>query len=220
MANSEGLDYSMDMTKDRLRVLAWGLSAIVSIVAFVAWGNLYNWNFSQVDNYFLFPLFGLLAFGLMWVHYVVGAVRRYFGINKKVLAKYFDATSAVVLALILMHPGLLIWQLWQDGHGLPPESYKEYVGPALYGAVIFGTIALVIFLLYEFRRLFGNAKWWRLLQYASDGAMMLIFVHGLRLGAVINSGWLKTIWFFYGFTFLVALLYSRSKDKKTDDTIA
>ena len=76
------------MTK-KLQLAAWGLSIVVSTVSFIAWGQGIRWQFNDVSSYKLFPLFGLLAFSLMWAHYMVVAIRKYLGIEGKHIKKYF-----------------------------------------------------------------------------------------------------------------------------------
>lgn len=189
------------MTKEgKLKVFAWGLSAIVVMVAAYAWGSSYFWQFSGLSTYQIFPLLGLTAFSLMWAHYIAATVRQYFGLEKTVLKNYFEVTSAVVLTAIVLHPGLLAWQLWADGQGLPPGSELEYVIPSARWAILFGFTALGVFLLYEFRRKFETKKWWVLVQLASDVAMVMIFFHALKLGGALQLDWFRTIWYFYGLT--------------------
>ena len=198
----------------KLPLVAWALSSVVVLVSLSAWGSMYDWQFGGMTAYQLFPLFGLLAFGLMWTHYIADAIRRYRKLPKDALVEYFDITSAVVLVLILAHPGLLIWQLQRDGHGLPPESYQAYVGQALYVFVLMGVVALLAFLAYEFRNFFKKPSLKRAIQYASDIAMVLILVHGFRLGNVVD-GWFGMVWLVYGVTFILALTFSRIlADKK------
>jgi len=186
---------------------AWGLSVAAFAVSFVAWGQGYQWQLSGLSLYQFFPLLGLTAFSLMWSHYIAAVMRQYVGAEAAVLHSYFEITSAAVLVAILLHPGLLGWQLWRDGLGLPPGSYKLYVGVAGYTWVLVGLTAFVIFLSYELRRFFGKRPWWRFVQYASDVAMFLIFFHGLRLGTHLRQGWFRGVWFFYGITLAGALLY-------------
>lgn len=196
------------MTREgKLQVFAWGLSALVAAVAFAAWGGLIGWEFKDLSSYFLFPLFGLLAFSIMWSHYIAAAVRMYLGVEKKVLKDYFEATSLIVLTLILLHPGLLALQLWSDGQGLPPASELNYVEPAAKWAVVLALTALTIFLIYELRRWYDQRSWWKYVGYATDAAMIMIFIHSLRLGGVLMSSWLRPVWYFYGLTFLIALVY-------------
>ncbi len=191
--------------QQRVRLLAWSLSLVVSAIALLAWGNFIRW---QLDSsYRLFPLFGLMAYSLMWSHYMAAAVKLHLNLDKEVLRKYFSYTSGAVLGFILLHPGLLAWQLWRDGLGLPPKSYLDnYVAPSLKWAAILGMIGLIIFLSFELHRWWGERKWWRFIQYASDAGMVLIFIHVLKLGSLM-TGWFKYVWYFYGTTYAVALLY-------------
>lgn len=197
------------MKQKDLPVLAWMLGAAVMVLAVIAWSDSIGWRFSQLNTYALFPLFGILAFSLMWTHYVMGAVRRYTGHDKAVLRTYFNTTSALVLYFLLLHPGLLIWRLQVDGYGTPPESYRAYVGDALYGFVLLGFIAFLTFMAYELRRLKFASRYQKWLQYASDIAMLLVFVHGLRLGSALHSTWFRVVWLLYGILLVAAIIYSR-----------
>lgn len=191
-----------------LNTLAWGLSASVATVAFIAWGQDQRWQFSGLSTYQLFPIFGLVAFSLMWVHYIVSALRVYLKIDRSLTQQYFEITSFIVLVAIALHPGLLWWQLWRDGLGFPPGSYLEYyVEPSLKWVAVLGTVSLLVFLAYELRHWFGQKSWWRYMQYASDAAMLAVFYHGLRLGGQLQSGWFQAVWLVYGVTLLAVLLY-------------
>lgn len=195
------------MVPHQVQQIAWTISAAAVLIGIVAWGQSYDWRLTPLTAYILFPLFGLLAFSLMWAHYIASAIRQHLGAEPKVLSRYFETTSLIVLAAIILHPGLLLWRLWSDGLGLPPGSAKLYVGAAAYWAIWLGIIAWTAFILYEFRRWWGQKKWWPLVQYASDAAMVLIFFHALRLGGALKLDWFRGVWYFYGASFLVALLY-------------
>lgn len=195
------------MTSHRLQLLAWGLSVAVATIALIAWGQGLSWHFSNLDSYRLFPLFGLLAFSLMWSHYIASVARQYFQIDKQALHVYFETTSLVVLAALLAHPGLLAWQLWRDGLGLPPGSELNFVSADLRLYIIMAFTALLIFLAYEFRRWYKNRSWWQYIERATDVAMVLVFLHSLNLGSQLQSGWLVPIWYFYGVTLVAALVY-------------
>ncbi len=199
----------------RLQSIAWGLSGAVTVLAIVAWGQRFNWQFDRLNAYGWFPLFGLLAFSLMWTHYIMGALRRYSGQDKTVLKKYFRVTSFVVLLALILHPAILAWQLWRAGLGLPPGSYRQYIGPALYGAILLGAAAWLAFMAFEFHRWWGKRPWWRFVQYASDVAMVAVFLHGLRLGGELQSGWFVGVWWFYGLTLLLAIIYGYQARRQT-----
>lgn len=210
------------MLRKYFSLVAWIISLIVVGLAFVVWGSGLNWDLSRVGNYTLFPLLGLVAFSLMWAHYIVSSMRQYLGLDREQVGRYFEITSMVVLVAILLHPGLLAWQLFRDGFGLPPASYKLYAGATGYGAVLLGAAAWTAFMLYELRRKYSSKSWWKYVQYASDFAMFLIIIHALRLGSHLQQGWFRGVWYFYGITLLLSLVYSYVKKsaKKADQTIA
>ncbi len=196
----------------RLKFFAWWLSSSVSVVAIISWASGFDWDFSSLNTYSLFPLFGLLAFSVMWSHYIVSALRQYQKIDAGVTKCYFDTTSWVVLIAIFLHPGLLIFQLWRDGFGLPPQSYlANYVMPSLRWVAMLGTVSWLVFVAYELRRKFAKKPWWKYVQYASDVAMLAIFYHGLQLGGNLQSGWFRYVWLLYGATLITALSYTYIK---------
>lgn len=186
-------------------VLAWGLSLLVCVLALVAW--LQGFALEDLNAYRLFPLFGLLAFSLMWTHYVVGAMRRFVGVDKDPLKQYFAVTGWAAIVFILLHPSLLIFQLWRDSQGLPPTSYMNYVGPSLKWAVSLGTLSFLIFLSFETKRWFDKKGWWPVVEYANVVAMFAIIAHSLALGSNLQTGWFKWLWLFYGVSLLVSLGY-------------
>jgi len=202
------------ITVRQLQAVAWGLSAVVTVAAITVWVQHQLHHSSELSTYSLFPLFGLLAFSLMWSHYIASVMRQYFKVDRSALHTYFEVTSTIVLVALLLHPGLLIWQLWRDGLGLPPGSYLEYVGKSMQIFVIMGTISWFAFLSYELRRKFSKRSWWRFVGYASDIAMILIFIHALNLGHHLQEGWFKMLWYFYGATLLGALIYIHSQKRK------
>jgi hypothetical protein len=191
-----------------LQICAWTLSLVVAVLAVMAWGSSYNWHVSW-NAYIIFPLLGLLAYSLMWAHYVCGAVRQLMGLPFATLKTYYQWTGYTVLALICLHPGLLIYQRFRDGYGLPPLSYERYVARGLGWITLLGTASLLIFLAFEFRRVYGRRTWWHYVTEAGDVAMLAIFYHGLKLGSQLQmSSWFRTVWWFYGLTLIAVLIYS------------
>jgi hypothetical protein len=194
--------------KSYLQAFAWSLSALVAVLAITAWGQELHWKFAHLSVYSFFPVLGLLAFSLMWCHYTVSAARQYLAVDKKALHTYIEVTGWIVLALIIFHPGLLEWQLFKDGFGLPPGSVLDnYVTPSLKLFAVFGMVALLLFLAYELRRWYEDRSWWKYVSYATDAAMILIIFHSLKLGTTLQHGWLRMVWLFYALTFVIALTY-------------
>jgi hypothetical protein len=203
------------MSPGQLKIFAWSLAVLVASVSVYVWGSLYDWRLTPLSNYQLFPLFGLLGFSLMWSHYIVAALRKFTANDRLAVKGYFELTSAAVLVSILLHPSLLIGQLFIDGHGLPPKSYSEnYVAPGMSWVVLVGLVSLCAFLIYELRYFFRDRPWWKYVQYASDLAILAIFYHGLRLGIHLQVGWFRSLWFFYGATLLAAIVYIRFFNKE------
>ena len=201
----------MDKSK-MVKILAWAISVKVVILAIVAWGSDLNWHLGGISPYQLFPLFGLLAFSLMWAHYIASVLRQILKVDMGALKKYFEVTSWAVLVLIVLHPGLLTYQLWKDGLGLPPGSVvNNYVAPGLGWVVTLAEVSLLIFLAYELHRWFKQKPWWKFIQYASDAAMLGIFYHGLRLGGNLQRGWFRYVWYFYGISLVGCLIYQYSQ---------
>lgn len=190
------------------RITAWTLLAAVCTLTIVAWGGTYNWHVWPLSAYVLFPLFGLLAFGIMWSHYMAGALERCWSLPRPALAGYFRWSGYAVLVLICLHPGLLIYQRFQDGYGLPPGSYESYVAPSLSWLTLLGTASLLVFLAFELRRFFAKYSWWHYVADLGDAAMLAILYHGLRLGSQLQAGsWFRGVWLFYFATLLAVLIH-------------
>jgi hypothetical protein len=187
-------------------LLGYGLITLnlaVVIIAVFAWGSLYDWHINSI--YGFFPLLGLLAFSLMWTHYVAAAVNRQYN-NAFDLRKYYEWTGWVVIVLVVLHPVLLWYALFRDGLGLPPGSYLAYVGKAMHSAALLGTAALIIFIAYEFKPWVQKTRFLPVLVGLNDLAMFFIFIHARRLGGSLQLNWFHTLWTFYGIVLIVCIL--------------
>ena len=202
--------YSIAMTtflRAHLQAVAWTLTAATASLAIIVWGETLNWDTANLTAYSLFPLLGLLAFSIMWSQYMAGAVRRLVHGEPTTLARFSLISGSVVTAVVLLHPLTLIFKLWQDGAGLPPNSYLHYVMPNLKWAVMLGSISLFIFLAFELRHRFHDRSWWRFVDYINDAAIVAVYIHAYNLGTHTQFAWFRPVWFFYGITLSIALLY-------------
>jgi hypothetical protein len=190
------------------QMFAWALSLLASAIAIITWGQDHQWQLTSLSAYQVFPVLGLTAYSIMWTHYIVSIVRRRLGLEIGVTKRYSQITGYAVLALICLHPSILIYRLYRDGQGLPPSSYEHYVRPGLGWVTLLGTASLLIFLAYELRRFFGKRSWWKYVTYAGDAAMVAIFYHGLRLGTDLQHGWFMKLWMLYGVTLVGCLGYN------------
>lgn len=182
----------------------WVLTTVVSLLALYVWASSLAWNFSGLSIYQIFPVLGLLAWSIMWSHYMAGSWRKRM-LPAGSLKDYFRITGYAVLMLILLHPGLLIYQRFRDGFGLPPKSYETYVAPSMAWITLLGSVSLLVFLAFELHRWFRNRKWWKYVVYAGDAAMVAIFYHGLQLGTQLRVPWFRWVWWFYGISLIAVL---------------
>ncbi len=194
--------------KRQLAILSWLLAAVVCVLAVIAWWSV-RVDGRPLSVYDWFPLLGLSAFSLMWTHYLIGSLRRYLQLPAGVNHRYSQISSVVVLLCLLAHPMLLITALHQDGFGFPPESYfAVYTEPIMKGALMLGTIALIIFLLFELKRWLEKKAIWRYISGLQLLAMAFIFYHALVLGGELSVGWYRLVWYKYGVTLVAATLYN------------
>lgn len=197
----------------RVQFLAWLLAGGVTTLALTVWAS--SRSFSHFTGYDFFPLLGLLAFGLMWTHYVVGSIRRFYRVKRTVLRGYFQITGAAALLLILLHPAISSLLLFFDGFGIPPFSYfAVYSSPGQMIGLTCGMVAIIAFLSYELHRWFRSARWWRYVEYANIAAMGLILLHAFLLGGELGVGWFMMVWYGYAITLAGAIVFNASYDKK------
>lgn len=198
------------MLRTKFQAISFIFTGFVWVLAFIAWGNINQWQFSGLTSYTVFPLLGLTAFSILWSQYVALTFSRFLGITTGALARYFSITGWLFLVAIFLHPGLLVFQLWQDGFGLPPASYlNHYVAPGLGWAALLGSVSFLVFLAFELRRWYSDRMWWRYIAYITDIAALLIFIHGLKLGSTLQQGWFYYVWIFYGVTLFLMLVWLR-----------
>jgi hypothetical protein len=203
------------MTVERkLQIGVWVGTGILLGLAILRWTQA-RLSDGVLGPYELFPLFGLVAFTLMWSHFVSGTIRRLIGAKEGSLRTFFVVTSWLVLACILIHPVLFIYNLWIDGYGLPPESYLSvYTDITARIALFLGTLSLAAFLLYELRRRYKKALWWRYIEYVNIAAMFAIIYHSLALGGEVSSGWFMILWITYAITLVGAIGYNYYYNQK------
>lgn len=185
------------------------LTLISTGLAIYAWRIDHSGSLGPMSAYTLFPLFGLLAFSLLWCLYTVSAASHYFETPDGTFNRYYQITGYAVLAAIIAHPTILVVQLYRDGFGLPPGSYSAYVAQGMEWIALLGTASLFIFLLYELHRWFENRGWWKWVVCLNDLAMLAILYHSLSLGGDLQTTWLRYLWFFYGAMLVIYLVYLR-----------
>lgn len=195
----------MEKGKLDLKVI---LSALSVILALTAWSM--DRSLSMLSVYDIFPVFGLIAFGLMWAQILGSALSKYFKLPRSLNPRLNNTISGLILLLIILHPLTLWVALFHDGLGLPPLSYIKVYGASqiAFIALLLGTLSLCIFLVYELRRWFGRRKWWRYIAATQYAALALIFFHAMVLGREAGHSWFMVVWVLYGITLAVAVVYN------------
>lgn len=199
------------------RGIEWALGVFVVISSLTVWMGNREPGQEVLTIYDIFPLFGLMAFGLMWTHFVMGALRRYGNVPAVKDSIYKTASFGIVLGLLILHPGLLWLGLYLDGLGPPPFSYINAYSTQLL-AVGLGSIGLTIFLAFELHRWFKNRTWWKYVEWAQIVGMAAIFYHAIELGGELQMDWFMAVWWFYGITLALSILYSYLIYRKKEES--
>ena len=195
------------LTESRLVLIALALTGVVDLLAILIWGKTLAWDAENLSLYTFFPVLGLLAFSTMWSQYVMGTLKKLSALPAPRLDPYFNYSGLTVTTLIILHPSLLLWQLWRDGLGLPPTSYYNYVAPTLKWALLLGVVSFFIFMSFELRHRYRQRRWWKYIDHAQDVAIVAIYFHAFKLGSHVQIAWFYPLWLFYGVTLAAVLLY-------------
>lgn len=199
MKNSSKETQKKKMQFNQSKNLVYASYLFVVAATLLAWNSRYS---GRLSGFALPSLLALLAFGFMWVHYLTTYLRNNFEppLNTKLTLKI---TQVFVLVAIFAHPIAIVSKLNQTGYGVPPTSFKNYAGPTGALFISLGTLSFLAFLAFEFKEyLKKKPKTWNVVLRLNDLAMLLIILHGFKLGVVINSGWFRYIWLGYGLSLL------------------
>lgn len=149
----------------------------------------------------IFPLLGVWAWFIMWTHYAFWWIEKHNEVIKP-NNNYDKISMWLVLALILLHPGLLALEQYRLFGVLPPESFNTYVSADLQVFVSMGSLALLLFLGYEVAHRLRSSDWLKRrrgwVSVSQAAAMILIFIHGLMIGETVLQGWMLIIWILLG----------------------
>lgn len=194
------------ITQKTFNRLAWGLFALAVALPLLAWSQAREWELDNLTAYGVFPLLGMWAWLTMSTHFMVAALR----IKNDQLAELINfrkITGYFVLFCLLLHPGLLAFKQFQIGEGLPPASFLTYVATTSRYAIVLGSVAWLTFISYEFfirlKRRPAVARNWKWVSLSQVIAMTLIFIHSLRLGQHLQTGWMRFVWIV---TYVILLL--------------
>jgi len=152
----------------------------------------------------LFPLFGLAAFSLLWLHAVSGPfepwMRKHINFDL-----YVQRTAWLILVCIIAHPLLLLASL----------NFSITNLFIVYGStfIVVGIAGWVLLISYDIIKPLRKsypffAKHWTLVLAISNIGFLLTFVHSIFLGSDLQTGFLRVVWIFYGITAFFSIVYT------------
>lgn len=182
-------------------ILAFGYLAVL----YPLWVRIESlqWGFDSTLLPNLFPLFGLAAFSLLWLHSISGVfepwLRKYINFDK-----YVHDTSILILICIIAHPLLLLISL-----GFNVSSVYAIYGVKYIWFAIIGWCLLITYDIGKaLKRYDFFVKHWQTILLISTIGFLLTFFHSLNLGSNLQSGPLRIIWIFYGATAILSTIYT------------
>jgi hypothetical protein len=163
-----------------IRNVAWGESSLIAA---------------------LFPIFGLLAFTLLWLHSISGVFEEWLR-ERFNFDAFVHYTALTILISMLLHPLLLLMILdfniagiWAGGTGIR-----------------LGIIGLFLLLTYDIGKALKKyhffSRNWNAILIVSNIGFILTFFHSLKIGSDLQSGFMRGLWIFYGVTAILAIIYT------------
>jgi len=151
----------------------------------------------------IFPLLGILAFTLLWLHSISGVFESW-------LRKYFDfdwfiyTTSMLIFISFVLHPFLLL--IYSDFSFTRAFSYADM------RYIWLGVIGFLLLITYDIGKFLKNhdffvRNWDKILVISTIG-FLLTFFHSLVIGSDLQSGTLRIVWIFYGITAILSTIYT------------
>lgn len=162
-----------------------------------------SWAFDATLLLNLFPLFGLAAFSLLWLHAISGVFEPWLRKNFN-FDRFVHATATLILVCIIAHPLLLLISLnFSFGKiflfGDADDIWLAIIGWALLITYDVGKALK--------KHNFFVRNWNKILLISTIG-FLLTFFHSIGIGSDLQSGLLRTIWIFYGVTAILATIYT------------
>ncbi len=162
-----------------------------------------DWVFDSTLIPNLFPLFGLAAFSILWLHAISGVFEPWLRIHFN-FDRFVGITSILVLISIIAHP-LLALATYDFSFGNLFQNYEtKYIWFAIIGWFLLITYDIgKILIKHDF-----FARNWNKILIISTVGFLLTFFHSLQIGSDLQSGPLRIIWIFYDITAILATIYT------------
>lgn len=158
----------------------------------------------------IFPLFGLYALTLVWFQVMLGSLQPLWEKIWPKIVSFHRTQGLFALLFALTHPTLLFVTV-----GLRSYLARDFVAPDQVKWMYFGYTALFIMLLTIstalLRRRRSMAKWWRKIHILNYVLFASAWIHSYNLGTDIQSTGLKYLWYWYGLSVLVVIIFKNTK---------
>lgn len=185
----------------RWGIIVFGWLAVLTPLAYraqhVSWTTGAGW----IQN--IFPMFGLLAFSLLWLHALSGAFEPWLKkhINFDAFVKH---TAGLIFISIMLHPLLLLIDMRFN-----LQDIFFYYGNLAIWLGITGWLLLITYdITKPFKKYALVEKHWNSVLIISNIGFIVIFFHALKTGSDLQSGFLRYLFLFYGITAIACLLYT------------
>lgn len=191
------------MTKSQKRITTITLMWVAVLYPLLTVISARNWSLDDTIIYNLFPIFGVLAFTILWLHVISGVFEE----RLKELINfdlYVRRTAWIVFVGIIMHPLLALfafdfsfWNIF-DVYGRLP--------------IFLAITAWFLLITYDIGRLLQQKEFfvlhWRKILFISTIGIILSFFHSILIGGDLQVGPLRVLWIFYGSTAILASIYN------------
>ncbi|OGZ65989.1 MAG: hypothetical protein A3C50_03125 [Candidatus Staskawiczbacteria bacterium RIFCSPHIGHO2_02_FULL_43_16] len=151
----------------------------------------------------LFPLFGLAAASLLWLHAISGAFEPWLRANFDFDA-FVQRTATLILICLIAHPLLLLislgFRIW--------DLYAIYDITYIYLGVVVWLLLISYDIFKPFKKSGFFARNWNAVLIISNIGFLLTFLHSLALGSDLQTNPLRFVWIFYGITATLAIIYT------------
>ena len=154
----------------------------------------------------LFPLFGLLAFTMVWYQVLLGSNGWWLYRRAPVLLRFHRTHGIIAFSFAVLHPVLLIAAV-----GLTAFLQKSFVPAELRIYATIGTIQLVLLTIAVLVALVRRMPWlrrhWKKFHILNYVVFILIWIHSWFLGTDVQTTWLRFLWVFFALAVFVSTVF-------------
>jgi LPXTG-motif cell wall-anchored protein len=151
----------------------------------------------------LFPVFGIIAFVLLWLHSMCGVfepwLRRHIAFDE-----FIHYTSIMILVSIILHPLLFLVSMSFNINDIFSVYDANYIR--------LGIIGWFLLITYDvgkaLKRYDFFVRHWQSILLISTIGFLLTFFHSLGIGSDLQENPLRAIWIFYGVTAIAGTIYT------------